>query len=135
LSLVCIHVQVGQTRVRQREFFLVFPQKEFFRFGARLSGSLGYSANTDGLTLLEPPSAPEKPYKPNRKLLLIVTFALAGWAAIGFALIREHFDDRLWTTEDLMAELTDPPLSVIPILSNKRLKRPAPSALLPDLRT
>ena len=105
------------------------------RFGARLSGSLGYSANTDGLTLLEPPSTPEKPYKPNRKLLLIVTFALAGWAAIGFALIREHFDDRLWTTEDLMAELTDPPLSVIPILSNKRLKRPAPSALLPDLRT
>ncbi len=106
------------------------------RLSARLSGSLGYSAKTEGLQLLEPASFPEKPHKPNRKLLLLVTFVLAGWAAIGFALVREHFDDRLWTIEDLMAELTEPPLSVIPVMSNKRSKRTSlpSSPLLPDLR-
>jgi uncharacterized protein involved in exopolysaccharide biosynthesis len=106
------------------------------RLGARLSGSLGYSANTEGLQLLEEANFPEKAHKPNRKLLLVVTAALAGWAAIGFALVREHFDDRLWTTEDLIAELTEPPLTVIPNLNDKRLQKPksAPSVLLPDLR-
>jgi len=106
------------------------------RLSARLSGSLGYSANTEGLKLLEPATFPEKPHKPNRKLLLLVTIVLAGWSAIGFALIREHFDDRLWTVEDLMAELTEPPLSVIPVMSDKRSKKALPpSSLLPDLRT
>jgi capsular polysaccharide biosynthesis protein len=105
------------------------------RYSARLSGSLGYSANTEGLKLLEPATFPEKPHKPNRKLLLLVTIVLAGWAAIGFALVREHFDDRLWTVEDLMAELTEPPLSVIPVMSNKHSRKALPpSSLLPDLR-
>ena len=123
----------------QREYKQVTNELESTRkkrLSARLSGSLGYSVNTEGLKLLEPASYPEKPHKPNRKLLLLVTFVLAAWAAIGFALVREHFDDRLWTVEDLMAELTEPPLSVIPVMSNKLSKNAAlpPSSLLPDLR-
>ncbi len=122
----------------QREYKRVASELEGTRkkrYSARLSGSLGYSANTEGLKLLEPATFPEKPHKPNRKLLLLVTIVLAGWAAIGFALVREHFDDRLWTVEDLMAELTEPPLSVIPVMSNKHSRKALPpSSLLPDLR-
>jgi uncharacterized protein involved in exopolysaccharide biosynthesis len=122
----------------QREYKRVASELESTRkkrHSARLSGSLGYSANTEGLKLLEPATFPEKPHKPNRKLLLLVTTVLAGWAAIGFALVREHFDDRLWTVEDLMAELTEPPLSVIPEMSNKHSRKALPpSSLLPDLR-
>ncbi len=84
------------------------------RFNAELSGSLEENSNNQGLKLLEPANFPEKPYKPNRKLLLLITCLLAGWGGIGVALVREHFDDRIWTSDDISAELSDPPLSSIP---------------------
>jgi len=92
-------------------------------FNAQLAGSLESSKNTEGLKLLEPANFPEKPYKPNRKLLLLLSIVLASWAAVGVALVREHFDDRIWSSDDIASELMDPPLSTIPDFSHRRNRR------------
>ena len=96
------------------------------RLAAQLSGAIDTSSPGQGLRVLEEPDYPENPYKPNRKLLLFATLVLAVWAGVGTALVREHLDDRLWSVEDVVAELSEPPLSVIP---NTRLKVPKPSAV------
>ena len=96
------------------------------RLAAQLSGAIDTSSSGQGLRVLEEPDYPEKPYKPNRKLLLAATLVLALWAGFGTALVREHLDDRLWSVEDVVAELSEPPLSVIP---TTRLRVPKPSAV------
>jgi uncharacterized protein involved in exopolysaccharide biosynthesis len=84
------------------------------RFAAQLAGSIESSSTGQGLRILEEPDYPEKPHKPNRKLLVLASLALSVWAGIGTALIQEHYDDRIWTVEDVAAELSEQPLSVIP---------------------
>lgn len=84
------------------------------RFAAQLAGSIETSSTGQGLRVLEEADYPEKPHKPNRKLLVVAALALSLWAGIGTALIQEHYDERIWTAEDIVKELSEQPLSVIP---------------------
>lgn len=86
------------------------------RFAAQLAGAFESSSSGQGLRVLEEPDYPERPHKPNRKLLLVATLALALWAGIGTALIQEHYDQRIWTVDDVVRELSEPPLSVVPTM-------------------
>jgi succinoglycan biosynthesis transport protein ExoP len=95
------------------------------RFAAQLSGAIDTSSTGQGLRVLEEPDYPEDPYKPNRKLLLFATLLLAVWAGFGTALVREHFDDRIWSVEDVVSELSEPPLSAIPTTRLRVPKTPA----------
>ena len=86
------------------------------RFAAQLAGAIESSSSGQGLRVLEEPDYPERPHKPNRKLLLVATLALALWAGIGTALIQEHYDQRIWTVDDVVRELSEQPLSVVPTM-------------------
>lgn len=83
-------------------------------FAAELSGSLKESNYKQGLVILEPANFPESPYKPNRKILALLTLFLASWAAVGTAFLLRQFDDRIWLPEHLMQTVGTPPLGVIP---------------------
>ncbi len=101
------------TRHRQQALdkYLALSKKSFT---ANLSGSLVRSNQNQELVLLEPANQPEGSYKPNRKILLMITVFLSILSAIGMTLFREHLDDRVWTSADVAKEMLDSPLVSIP---------------------
>lgn len=83
-------------------------------FSADLSGSLERSNQQQELVLLEEANTPEDPYKPNRKLLLMLSAILALLSGIATVLFREHLDDRVWTAGEVEDILGEAPLVSIP---------------------
>ena len=111
IAAIAIH---GRTRADRFSGAAEYETIRERRFAAQLAGSIESSSTGQGLRILEEPDYPEKPHKPNRKLLVLASLALSVWAGMGTALIQEHYDDRIWTVEDVAAELSEQPLSVIP---------------------
>lgn len=101
-----------------------------------LGQSLGSRLEAERLSLIEPPSLPERPVQPNKRLLFLVGLVLAtGAGAAGLAL-GGLLDRALWSPEDVEDLLGEPPLAVIPHVpkpGNRALARLRPGAALEGL--
>jgi succinoglycan biosynthesis transport protein ExoP len=81
---------------------------------ARMAQSL--TQDKQFLTLIDEPSVPIEPYKPNR-ILLVLGGLLAGiFLGIATALTVDHFDHRLKTVYQIETQLNVPVLGAIPSL-------------------
>jgi capsular polysaccharide biosynthesis protein len=86
---------------------------------ARLGESLERGQHSERLSVIEQPTLPQKPIRPNRPKILAVVFAMAIAAGGGLVLALEMFDGTIRRNADL-AKLVDSQLIVsIPYISTK----------------
>ena len=87
---------------------------------AKVSEGLEVQRKGERFSLIDPPSLPEKPDKPNRSAIVLLGFILALAGGIGSGAAAESFDHSIRTPEQL-AQLTQLfPLAVIPFMPNEQ---------------
>jgi uncharacterized protein involved in exopolysaccharide biosynthesis len=85
---------------------------------AQLSEQLERDRKAERFTLIEPPVFPEKPYRPNRSLILAMGLVLALGAGVGSGALREAVDQTVHGPRDIVRTMQIPVLSVIPALAD-----------------
>lgn len=83
---------------------------------ATLAESLETERKGERFTLIEPPELPEKPFKPNRTLILIVGLVLAVMLGVGGGLFAESVNNTVRNDDDIGAVFNVPPLAAIPYI-------------------
>ncbi len=87
---------------------------------AKVSEGLEVQRKGERFSLIDPPSLPEKPNKPNRLAIVLLGCILALGGGIGTGAVAESLDHSIRTPEQL-ARLTQLfPLAVIPFMPNER---------------
>ncbi len=82
---------------------------------AQVAEQLERERKAERFTLIEPPVFPEKPYRPNRLLILLVGVALALLGGIGAPMLRESLDRSVHSVRDAVIALQVPVLAVLPL--------------------
>jgi uncharacterized protein involved in exopolysaccharide biosynthesis len=81
---------------------------------AQVAEQLERGRKAERFTLLEPPIYPEKPYRPNRSIIVLMGAVLALAGAIGVALLREALDGTVHSPREAARLLQVPVLALIP---------------------
>ncbi|MDJ0914437.1 MAG: hypothetical protein QNI95_12765, partial [Desulfobacterales bacterium] len=90
---------------------------------ARVAQGLEKDKKGERFTLIDPPREPEKPFKPNRKAILIIGFVLAAGFGLGIASLREFSDNSVHNPDNLSIATGFPVLAGIPeILTSKDIR-------------
>ncbi len=87
---------------------------------ARLGESLERGRHSEKLEVLEQPTVPDKPTKPNRLKLFAAVVAAAFMAGGGLAFAREMMDDAIRSKEDIAAIIDSSLIVPIPYISTQR---------------
>ena len=74
-------------------------------------------------TIIDPAQLPERPHKPNRPAILVITLVLSLGAGIGLAAVREVADGSLKSADELSRLTGLPVLSVVSLMSSPEEKR------------
>lgn len=86
--------------------------------GKETASRLGQAAESElkgeRLSLIEPPSLPDEPVRPNRPLILVLGLALAIGGGAGTVALRQMLDDAVWTSSDLVQVMGAAPLAIVP---------------------
>lgn len=86
---------------------------------AKVSEGLEVQRKGERFSLIDPPSLPEKPDKPNRLVIVLLGFILAVGGGVGSGAAAESLDHSIRSPEQL-AQLTQGfPLAVIPFMPNE----------------
>lgn len=97
---------------------------------ARLGQSLEAEQKAERFSLIEPPSLPAAPIKPDRRAVVLIGLVLAIGAGLGVVAAAEAFDDAVHSPKDISQMFGEAPLAVIP-----RIVTSAESARVWGLRT
>ncbi|HVL00838.1 MAG TPA: hypothetical protein VM553_13545, partial [Dongiaceae bacterium] len=81
---------------------------------AQMAKSLEKERKSERFTLIEPPMVPERPVKPNRKLILLLGILFSGACAFGSILMLEKLDPTIRGHKAVAAATGYSPLAVIP---------------------
>jgi succinoglycan biosynthesis transport protein ExoP len=93
---------------------------------AQVAEQLERERKAERFTLIEPPVFPEKPFRPNRLLILMVGIALALLGGVGVPMLRESMDRTVHSVRDAVSALQVPVLAVLPLPADPtRLRRRA----------
>jgi uncharacterized protein involved in exopolysaccharide biosynthesis len=87
---------------------------------AKVSEGLEVQRKGERFSLIDPPSLPEKPDKPNRLAILLLGFILAAGGGVGSGAAAESFDHSIRTPEQLARLTQFSPLAVIPFMPNEQ---------------
>lgn len=91
---------------------------------ARVSQGLEEGQKGERFTLIEPARLPEKPFRPNRLLILIAGTVFGIGAGIAAMLLKEMTDTSLYRLDDISGISPEPVLAAIPnILTNEDISR------------
>ena len=90
---------------------------------AQVAEQLERGRKAERFTLIEPPIFPEKPYRPNRTLILMMGVMLALAGGIGAAALRETIDQTVHSARDVTRVMQVPMLAVLPALPSPVLLR------------
>ncbi len=98
---------------------------------AKLAQTLEEEQKGETFTLLEPPVAPDKPEKPNRKKIAVMGFGLGGAVGLGLIILLELLNEVVRGAKSLERITGMQPIVVIPYIetpldrekSNRRLKQ------------
>jgi uncharacterized protein involved in exopolysaccharide biosynthesis len=80
---------------------------------AEVAQGMEESRRGERFTIVDPAHLPERPHKPNRIAIILISFVLAMGAATGIAAIAEHMDNSVKTTDELSRFTNLPVLSAI----------------------
>jgi uncharacterized protein involved in exopolysaccharide biosynthesis len=93
---------------------------------AQVAEQLERERKAERFTLIEPPIFPEKPFRPNRLLILMVGVTLALIGGIGAPMLRESLDRTVHSVRDALRTLQVPVLAVLPLpIDPARVRRHA----------
>jgi succinoglycan biosynthesis transport protein ExoP len=87
---------------------------------AKVSEGLEIQRKGERFSLIDPPSLPEKPDKPNRSAIVLLGFILALAGGIGSVAAAELLDHSIRTAEQLTRLTQFSPLAVIPFMPNEQ---------------
>jgi polysaccharide biosynthesis transport protein len=90
---------------------------------AQLGESLEEDRRAERFSVIEPPSIPAKPAKPNRPLILGAGLVLALGAGFGIALLAELMDGAIYSPKRLAALTGAEPLVCVPFIRTKAERR------------
>jgi uncharacterized membrane protein len=71
-------------------------------------------------TIIEPAQHPEKPFKPNRLAILLISVILGIGAGVGYASVAEFMDRSVKSSDDLFAATGIPVLVSVPYIETRR---------------
>jgi polysaccharide biosynthesis transport protein len=83
---------------------------------AKVSENLEQENKAERFTLLEPPTFPDRPTKPNRKKIIGIGFAAGLGLGLGLAMLLEMIDGRLRGVQAISAHFNMKPLVVVPYI-------------------
>jgi len=86
---------------------------------AKVAEGLEVQRKGERFSLIDPPSLPEKPYKPNRLAIVLLGFILAVGGGVGLGAAAESLDHSIRTPDQLVALTQHFPLAVIPFMPNE----------------
>jgi hypothetical protein len=86
---------------------------------AKVAEGLEVQRKGERFSLIDPPSLPEKPSKPNRLAIVLLGFILAVGGGVGLGAAAESFDHSIRTPDQLAALTQHFPLAVIPFMPNE----------------
>lgn len=90
---------------------------------AQVAGVLELERKGERFSLIEPPTLPESPVRPNRKAILFLGLVLAMAGGIGSGALAEALDGSIHTAQRLREMTKMAPLSVIPYLDTAEEQR------------
>ncbi|MFQ5544325.1 MAG: hypothetical protein ACE5FY_08255, partial [Nitrospiria bacterium] len=85
---------------------------------AEVAEGLESQMKGERFSLIDPPSLPERPVKPNRRAVFLLGFAFSLIGGFGFAALMEGLDDTIYTNMDLERITGIAPLAIIPLILN-----------------
>lgn len=86
---------------------------------SKIAEGLEKGQKGERFTLIEPPMVPEKPFRPQRILILLVGLLLSIGAGVGAVAFQEMTDTSIRRPETMASEMGYPLLSVIPEIINE----------------
>jgi polysaccharide chain length determinant protein (PEP-CTERM system associated) len=99
---------------------------------AKIAESLERRQKAEIFRILDPANFPERPYQPNRALLILLGIGGGLAAGIGLAVLREQLDASIKTEADLVDASTGiPVLAVVPFVAPSAAKKPMRTAAAP----
>lgn len=87
---------------------------------ARLGQALESESKGESFSLIEPPSFPVDPIKPNKLLIVALGMVLAAGGGAGVVAVTQIFDDAIYSAKDVTAILGEPPLALVPRIVTRR---------------
>jgi uncharacterized protein involved in exopolysaccharide biosynthesis len=86
---------------------------------AKVSEGLEVQRKGERFSLIDPPSLPEKPFKPNRLAIVLLGVLLAVGSGVGSGALAESLDRSIRTPEQLVLLTQQFPLAVVPFIPNE----------------
>ena len=84
-----------------------------------MSQNLESERKGEKFTLIEPPVLPERPAKPNRLAIIIVSAVLSLLMALGSVRLAEALDDKIYSRKALVEIMQVPPLATVPVIDDR----------------
>jgi uncharacterized protein involved in exopolysaccharide biosynthesis len=85
---------------------------------ARVAEGLEADRKAERFSLIDPPALPERPEKPNRPAILLLTMVFAMVGGIGYGAAVESLDQAVYTAEQIWEITEVAPLAVVPYIQN-----------------
>jgi polysaccharide biosynthesis transport protein len=86
---------------------------------AKVSEGLEVQRKGERFALIDPPSLPEKPFKPNRLAIVLLGVLLAVGSGVGSGALAESLDRSIRSPEQLVSLTQQFPLAVVPFMPNE----------------
>ncbi|MBI3802957.1 MAG: lipopolysaccharide biosynthesis protein [Nitrospirae bacterium] len=93
---------------------------------AQVSEGLESQRMGERFSLIDPPAVPEKPEKPRRSVILLLSMIFATVGGVGYGAAKENLDHSIYTADRLWQITEAPPLVVVPYIvtsEDLRLRR------------
>lgn len=87
---------------------------------AKVSEGLEVRRKGERFSLIDPPSLPEKPFKPNRLAIIFLGFILAVGSGVGSGAVAESLDHSIRSPDQLAVLTQQVPLAVVPFMPNEK---------------
>jgi polysaccharide biosynthesis transport protein len=94
-------------------------------YAADLSNELDSQQKGERFIVLDPARVPERPFKPNRRKLMALSFVMSFFCAIGVVVVKEYLDPRVKTEREIRVAYPEPIplLAAIPLIQSPLERR------------
>ena len=93
------------------------------RMEAKISQGMEDTQRGERFTIIDPAQLPEKPYKPNRMIIILLGFVLALGAGIALCAAQEGLDNTVKTADELSAVMGVPVFSEVSLIETDGERR------------